>query len=264
MTSNVKYINYATVYLAVIAFSLISNGLGASDAPVREGADGPLDTAEDDSFDHEYFGDAKKMRVILGDTAGWVNHHDMFGNSHRKKTPDRGAKRRSQASGAARQHADDEPISEDTVTAKTRAELFSKVRARAAADGKKFSRNPDSTQDDHNAEADDVAADDVASLGGTSRQKCDCDCKSLQRECRKCDENLQRLRLRHVLVDDTRHDQDREFVYLRRLALNVVYSARFGRKVMPSIVKLEILLSPEDVCLFLLPSIIYARVISGS
>lgn len=182
-------------------------------------------------------GDTSRMRVILGDTEGWVNPHDMLGlasKDRHKETPEQQQKqpKLKKSSGAF-----SDPISEDTASPATRAEMYSEIRARSAAESSKFSRYPVS-------EADETETTQAVPPPVPSCERCDCDCKALRRETKKCGEQVKQLRLSQVLADG---EHDREFIYLRRLALNVIYSAKFGGDEMPSNVKFEILLSSDDV-----------------
>lgn len=211
----------------VLLTSLTAIALGQSE---------PEATDADDFYRSRFGdGDTSRMRVILGDTEGWVNPHDMLGSAskdRRKETPQRQPKVK-KSSGAF-----SDPISEDTVSPETRAEMYSEIRARSAAESSKFSRYPafeaDETETTTNSEP----------PPAPSCERCDCDCKTLRRETKKCGEQVKQLRLSQVLADG---EHDREFIYLRRLALNVIYSAKFGGDEMPSNVKFEILLSSDDV-----------------
>lgn len=198
---------------------------------------------EEDTFDHDQFKDPKKMRVILGDTSGWVNPHDLMGSAQRRQK----AKQQFLDKQKRLQKQLDEPVSVDTASSETRAELYSQIRARSAADDRTFSRLP--------VEPDDVAKEEPVVEAVTAPKttatpkscaRCESDCKALKRDWKHCDNQLRALRLSQV-VENGGGARGREFVYLRRLALNVVYSARYGHGEMPSNVKLEILLSPQDV-----------------
>lgn len=208
------------------------------------------DTPDVDEFYRSRFGngDTSRMRVILGDTEGWVNPHDMMGvasKSSGKRAQQQHSKLK-KSSGAG-----PEPISEDTTSPEARAQIYSEIRARAAAET--FSRYPAAVIEQPDDEADETTnvEGETAKESASSPTKCnaqqsscDCDCKALRRETKKCGEQVKQLRLSQVLADG---QHDREFIYLRRLALNVIYSARFGGDEMPSNVKFEILLSSDDV-----------------
>ncbi|XP_077490030.1 uncharacterized protein LOC144100963 [Amblyomma americanum] len=196
-------------------------------------------------------GDTSRMRVILGDTEGWVNPHDMLGTASEARS------KRAQQQPQQQHHQSklkkssgappSEPISEDTTSPETRARIYSEIRARSAAESRKFSRYPAETERDETDASivdGETATEDEVPAPSCGNQRCDCDCKALRRESKKCAEQVKQLRLSQVLVDGA---HDREFIYLRRLALNVIYSAKFGSDEMPSNVKFEILLSSDDV-----------------
>ncbi|XP_065301604.1 uncharacterized protein [Dermacentor albipictus] len=192
-------------------------------------------------------GDTSRMRVILGDTEGWVNPHDMMGVASKSSSGKRAQQQQhpklKKSSGAR-----PEPISEDTTTPEARAQIYSDIRARAAAET--FSRYPAAADDEVETttanEEGETAKESASSPTACNAQQrgCDCDCKAMRREAKKCGEQVKQLRLSQVLADG---QHDREFIYLRRLALNVIYSAKFGGDEMPSNVKFEILLSSDDV-----------------
>lgn len=208
------------------------------------------DTPDVDEFYRSRFGngDTSRMRVILGDTEGWVNPHDMMGVAS-KSSGKRAQKQHSKLKKSS--GAGPEPISEDTTSPEARAQIYSEIRARAAAET--FSRypaavieQPDDEVDETTNEQGETAKESASSPTKCNAQQsgCDCDCKAMRRETKKCGEQVKQLRLSQVLADG---QHDREFIYLRRLALNVIYSARFGGDEMPSNVKFEILLSSDDV-----------------
>ncbi|CAN8002754.1 unnamed protein product [Ixodes hexagonus] len=239
----------------IVASSAAEDSISDARSKVASSPDLAAAVDEEDTFDHDHFQDPKKMRVILGDTSGWVNPHDKMGSPQRRQKAKQQflqkQKQRQKQLGAPSPPESD-PISEDTASSETRAELYSQLRARSAADGRTFSRLPIKPEDD-DEESGDVAKEEpvvpeVAAQTATPKAcaGCDTDCKALKRDWKRCDEQLRVLRLNQVVADGG-GTRGREFVYLRRLALNVVYSARYGRGEMPSNVKLEILLSPEDV-----------------
>lgn len=212
------------------------------------------DSTDVDDFYRSRFGngDASRMRVILGDTEGWVNPHDMLGVA--SKPPSSGKRSRQQSKLKKSSGALPEPISEDTTSPEARARIYSEIRARAAAETKKFSRYPAAfeepdetvveTTNEESETANEESAGSPTGCDCKQRTSCDCDCKAMRREARKCGEQVKQLRLSQVLADG---QHDREFIYLRRLALNVIYSAKFGGDEMPANVKFEILLSSDDV-----------------
>lgn len=243
----------ASLTLVVVLLLLSSSLLGTSWGQSGEPADSA--SADVDDFYRSRFGngDTSRMRVILGDTEGWVNPHDMLGVASR---PSSSGKRTQQSKLKKSSGARPEPISEDTSSPEARAQMYSEIRARAAAESKKFSRypaafeEPDETVVETTNEKSETAKEEGASSptptssDGKQRSSCDCDCKAMRREAKKCGEQVKQLRLSQVLADG---QHDREFIYLRRLALNVIYSAKFGGDEMPSNVKFEILLSSDDV-----------------
>lgn len=236
------------ITLALTALIGASSAAQVRSAEAR-GPSSPPDLAnvdEEDTFDHGHFKDPKKMRVILGDTSGWVNPHDLMGSAQRRQK----AKQQFLDKQKRLQKQLDEPVSVDTASSETRAELYSQIRARSAADGRTFSRLPIEPDDDDDVAKAEPVVEAVAAPKTTATPKscarCESDCKALKRDWKHCDDQLRALRLSQV-VENGGGARGREFVYLRRLALNVVYSARYGRGEMPSNVKLEILLSPQDV-----------------
>uniref|UniRef100_A0A131YM29 Chloride channel CLIC-like protein 1 n=1 Tax=Rhipicephalus appendiculatus TaxID=34631 RepID=A0A131YM29_RHIAP len=237
------------VGVLLLSSSLLGTSRGQSVEP---------DSADvDDSFYRSRFGngDTSRMRVILGDTEGWVNPHDMLGVAS-KPSSSSGKRTQRQSKLKKSSGARPEPISEDTTSPEARARIYSEIRARAAAESKKFSRypaafeEPDVTVVETTNEESETAKEESArsptptGSDGKQRSGCGCDCKAMQSEAKKCGEQVKKLRLSQVLADG---QHDREFIYLRRLALNVIYSAKFGGDEMPSNVKFEILLSSDDV-----------------
>lgn len=217
--------------VGVLLTSLTAITLGQSE---------PEAAADADDFYRSRFGDGdtSRMRVILGDTEGWVNPHDMLGSASRTRHKEtREQKQQKQPKLRKSSGALPDPISEDTASAETRAQMYSEIRARSDAESGKFSRYPV-------PETDETETTHAESPPVPSCERCDCDCKALRRETKKCGEQVKQLRLSQVLADG---GHDREFIYLRRLALNVIYSAKFGGDEMPSNVKFEILLSSDDV-----------------
>lgn len=220
-----------------------------------------LSQSEPESSDDDFYrsrfgnGDTSRMRVILGDTEGWVNPHDMLGTasearSKRAQEQLQQQQQRQQYQSKLKKSSGappSDPISEDTTSPETRARIYSEIRARSAVETSKFSRYPAETARDETQESvvdGETTTDDEVLAPSCDKQRCDCDCKALRRESKKCAEQVKQLRLSQVLVDGA---HDREFIYLRRLALNVIYSAKFGGDEMPSNVKFEILLSSDDV-----------------
>lgn len=252
--NKVAFFGVALVLLSTALF-IASSAAEVLSADARSNFASPPDSAavdEEDTFDHDHFEDPKKMRVILGDTSGWVNPHDKMGSPQRRQQAkqqflNRQRQRQKQLADPSLRESD--PISEDTASSETRAKLYSQLRARSAANGRTFSRLPtrlDDDDDDSGVKEEPVAEEAAAPTAAAMSKSCDCDCKALKRDFKRCDEQVRVLRLNQVVADGGAA-RGREFIYLRRLALNVVYSARYGRGDMTSNVKLEILLSPEDV-----------------
>lgn len=237
----------ACVGVLLLSSSLVGTARGQHSAE-------PDSSADVDDFYRSRFGDGdtSRMRVILGDTEGWVNPHDMLGVASKPAGKRPQQRSRLKKSSGARP----EPISEDTSSPEARARIYSEIRARAAAETKKFSRYPAAGEFEEQDEVVGTTAtneeSETAKQGTPTSDGCDpqqrnggdCDCKAMRREAKKCAEQVKQLRLSQVLADG---QHDREFIYLRRLALNVIYSARFGGDEMPSNVKFEILLSADDV-----------------
>ncbi|KAG0444014.1 hypothetical protein HPB47_014282 [Ixodes persulcatus] len=242
---NVNKIAFFGVALILLSTALFiaSSAAEVLSADARSNFASPPDSAavdEEDTFDHDHFEDPKKMRVILGDTSGWVNPHDKMGSPQRRQKAkqqflNRQRQRQKQLADPSLRESD--PISEDTASSETRAKLYSQLRARSAANGRTFSRLPtqldDDDDDDSGAKEEPVAEEAAPPKAAAASTSCDCDCKALKRTSSAATEQIRVLRLNQVVAD--------------RLALNVVYSARYGRGDMTSNVKLEILLSPEDV-----------------
>lgn len=223
--------------VAVLLTSLTAITLGQSDPD----GDGKFEAADADDFYRSRFGngDTSRMRVILGDTEGWVNPHDMLGSASRTRHKDTQEQhQRKQPKLKKSSGMPPDPISEDTASAETRAQIYSEIRARSAAESGKFSRYPVSEAQDE------AETTQTVPPPAPSCERCDCDCKALRRETKKCGEQVKQLRLSQVLADG---EHDREFIYLRRIARNIIYGAKFGGDEMPSNVKFEILLSSDDV-----------------
>lgn len=192
-------------------------------------------SVQDDDFYKQDVGDPEKLRVIIGDGSGWVNPHNMFSySSSAKINRDDGTREQSTSDSA-----DEGPISEDTVTAAEKALL----RSRKAWPEPKLSTAKAVEPAESRREEPPATCD-----------PCDCKCREMEKDLEKCQNDLQAVRLRAVLSDVESPqaaaagcDKDRQFVYLRRLALSLVYNAKFGRRNIQSKVKLSILLSPEEV-----------------
>ncbi|XP_064477670.1 uncharacterized protein LOC135391353 isoform X1 [Ornithodoros turicata] len=217
-----------------VIFLIVTVGLCASEN-IPQNDVFAVNSVQDDDFYSQDVGDAEKLRVIIGDSSGWVNPHNMF--SYNQGSQVNRPSERSESTAET-----DEPISEDTVTPSERKALYSK---KAWATPKLVrTKPPPPTQE----------TQEVRSEPAPLCDPCDCKCRELKTDLQKCQADLQAVRLRAVLADvesprgsSTGCDRDRQFVYLRRLALSFVYHAKFRRRNIQSNIKLSILLSPEEI-----------------
>lgn len=78
--------NVDKIALLLTALFVASSAAGSANA--RSNFASPADPTavdEEDTFDYNLFENPKKMRVILGDTSGWVNPHDKMGSPQRRQ-----------------------------------------------------------------------------------------------------------------------------------------------------------------------------------
>ncbi|KAM7296667.1 uncharacterized protein ISCGN_021824 [Ixodes scapularis] len=220
--NKVAFFGVALILLSTALF-IASSAAEVLSADARSNFASPPDSAavdEEDTFDHDHFEDPKKMRVILGDTSGWVNPHDKMGSPQRRQQAkqqflNRQRQRQKQLADPSLRESD--PISEDTASSETRVKLYSQPRS--AANGRTFSRLPtrldDDDDDDPGVKEEPVAEEAAAPTAAAASKSCDCDCKSLNRDFKRCDEQVRVLRLNQVVADDGA-GRGRECVYLCR------------------------------------------------
>lgn len=85
--NKVAFFGVALILFSIALF-IASSAAEVLSADARSNFASPPDSAavdEEDTFDHGHFEDPKKMRVILGDTSGWVNPHDKMGSPQRRQ-----------------------------------------------------------------------------------------------------------------------------------------------------------------------------------
>ncbi|KAM7296668.1 hypothetical protein ISCGN_021825 [Ixodes scapularis] len=185
--------NVDKIALLLTALFVASSAAGSANA--RSNFASPADPTavdEEDTFDYNLFENPEKMRVILGDTSGWVNPHDKMGSPQRRQKAKQqflNRQRQCQKQLADPSLRESDPISEDTASSETRAELYSQLRNRSTANGCTFCRLPTRLDNDDSGVKEEPVVVPTAAVqtaaaptAAAASKSCDCDCKSLNRD----------------------------------------------------------------------------------